>query len=1347
MRGDNKAFPIFRRWSYYCTEAGGVAVPDSGRTYNFSNIRYAEPPVGDLRFRAPVPPQQVNRSVDQGLVGRVCPQAGPAWYIIASEFDPAYLAGKPFNASAAEAALAAANASPPFVDPRETEDCLFLDVVVPEQIFAQTQNSTSASKGAPVLVWIYGGGYTAGEKTGGGLYNPAGLIKASQVDGSDGVIYVAPNYRLGAFGWLAGPSVQSDGTANAGLYDQRLALQWVQDNIHLFGGDPNRVTVLGESAGGGSVMHQITAFAGLAGKAPFQQAVIQSPGFQPLPGNFQQEQAFDTFLSLLNVSTLAEARQMNSSALSKANVQQVAGSPYGLFSYGPVVDGLFVPALPGKLLLQGSFDHSLKLMLGHNADEGLTFTTPFVTNDTAHDEFVKSYVPDIDPSVAGYIEDQLYPTVSNSTLYTDETGRLSLLISELAFVCNTLYLDRAFGNETFAYQFSVPPALHGQDVPYTFFNGPSTDVLSDATAIALQEYVTSFALYPHILHPGNTLEYPSNIPRVDQAAMDDIPPSYEAAIRRDHWSIIAEYVRSSDDLCAASRVCKRWHQIYAPLLWGNPASHFGTENDRVYVALTRFKRSLKWVRYGVRSLTHTLHLPPAQAELYDGPHPGWLRDVLLKLPNLQSLVVSQLPFFDHASLLALRTPSTYNGEGEGNKQPSSFALRLLIATQCANTTQRSLGDALIAFPNLVFLDLSRTLGARDPKVLSKLRAMSSLQILKLSGIQLRDADVVILADAIGFKIRSLDVRDNFLTDNSVRTLLHWCLKTLDKPNHASASRPRGLSGAAEEDWPSGILKPDPAVLDEFRDESFDERYLKRLTQGLVSRMPSEDQAHAGVTHLYIADNRLTIEGLSSLVKSSSLHVLDAGTVDTTRLFHRSALSSSTLPSDLQIPRFGLPGAEKLTPVLAKHSRENLTSLRINHTIVTKRATLKAEQPGPEPEIFELSSDSARNELETPAPSYELPDDQAVRFELAGDPVHFVLSPAIGPKPEDEQPVNRRQTHRTSIYAPEVAVDPEEAEEDEVPVLTATGLSPDAQSMNGVRSPKMECLSADDSRTARSRSPSPHLSLSIISRERQEMRSAQYSEPHGLLPSMLPRLRSLTLTDVPGYDENGQVIDALIQFIRYCAAEAELARLQVEVEARAWVSSQFHYPKPTSQAIRDIFALRRIILEISPTTVLSPSSSVFPNSPISPQTPKSTFRTLSSTGDADSEAFWAAQENDFSFFDDNEECGLPSIEPGTQMPLSSLSEKMTVISDDTPTSASQRPQQPKTEAVARDVVQELIRFRKDRKAAYEDAVRLGRRRTVEGYWPGEVKVVRRQGGRNATRVDFYGNLFEKGYIYR
>jgi carboxylesterase type B len=119
----------------------------------------------------------------------------------------------------------------------------------------------------------------------------------SQSNGANGVIFVALNYRLGALGWLAGPTLQAaGGVSNAGLYDQRLALEWVQKYIHLFGGDPDRVTVLGVSAGVGSILHQITAYGGQE-PVPFAQAIPQSPGFQPIGLNFVQENTTQNFLA------------------------------------------------------------------------------------------------------------------------------------------------------------------------------------------------------------------------------------------------------------------------------------------------------------------------------------------------------------------------------------------------------------------------------------------------------------------------------------------------------------------------------------------------------------------------------------------------------------------------------------------------------------------------------------------------------------------------------------------------------------------------------------------------------------------------------------------------------------------------------------------------------------------------------------------------------------------------------------------------------------------------------------------------------------------------------------------
>ncbi|KAL8771724.1 MAG: hypothetical protein Q9209_002915 [Squamulea sp. 1 TL-2023] len=759
--------------------------------------------------------------------------------------------------------------------------------------------------------------------------------------------------------------------------------------------------------------------------------------------------------------------------------------------------------------------------------------------------------------------------------------------------------------------------------------------------------------------------------------MDDIPPSYEAATQRDYWSIIAEYIRSSDDL--------------------------------------------------------------------------WLRDVLVKLPNLQSLIVSQLPFFDHTSLLALRThtdSASANDEGR-----PSFPLRLLIAAQCTNTTPRSLADALIAFSRLVFLDLSRTLGARDAAVLSKLRHMAHLQILKLCAIQLRDEDVDVLADSIGVRVRSLDVRNNLLTDNAVRTLLQSCFRDAGKLGDVGDIRPIGLSGAAEEDWPSGILKPDPAVLDEFRDESFDMRYLRRLTHGVVSRLSSEDQVYAGITHLYISDNHFTAGGLSSFIRSKRLHVLDAGAMETARVFHRSASSTPSWTANLHNHTLVLPGGEKLTPILAKYASENLTSLRVDHSVVTKSTTIKEKEEKPEPDLCELSSEAGLQELTISSPAYELPDDSMKPVELPGDPMHIILSPAPASTQGEEGFGAPSKIRRDNAMVPEVSKKQNKTieVEEKAPVLTATGLGPAAQAINGIQSPISSGSSVSPinngldpatNTSVNTLSLSPQLSFSIITKQRQDLRLKQSSQLHGLLPHMLPRLRSLTLTDVPCYDDCGYIIDALVQFIKYCASEAELAKLQVNLESKYTIAPHERGPKPMPRNVDDLFALRKITLEMSPPQVSMRSAAPFPGSSRTPQTPSNTVRTRSATEDVDSEAFWAAQENDFSFFDNVEECGLPAVEPGSHVPLSTISEKMTVPRDNAPLLTLQEPTNP---GAGRDVVQELIKFRKDRKAAFESAVKRGER-TAEGYWPGEVKVVRWQGGRTST-IDYYGNHFDKGYIYR
>ena len=142
--------------------------------------------------------------------------------------------------------------------------------------------------------------------------------------------------QLGAFGWLSGPTFQKNGTPNVGLLDQRLALAWVQKYIHLFGGDSKMVTVLGESAGAGSIMHHITAYGGAKGdgQLPFQQAVLQSASIHnPTRSKLLEEQVFQSFLDAAGVSTLDKARQLPSETLQIANKKVIYSAPFGLYIF------------------------------------------------------------------------------------------------------------------------------------------------------------------------------------------------------------------------------------------------------------------------------------------------------------------------------------------------------------------------------------------------------------------------------------------------------------------------------------------------------------------------------------------------------------------------------------------------------------------------------------------------------------------------------------------------------------------------------------------------------------------------------------------------------------------------------------------------------------------------------------------------------------------------------------------------------------------------------------------------------------------------------------------------------
>lgn len=460
----------------------------SGDYYIFSNIPYAEQPVDDLRFHVVGLPTGTSSTVNNGSADVLCMQAYPEWiielqaksYCIETDLMREML----------------------YAQPGQTEACLMLDVYVPTKVFDGNVPST-----APVVVWMHGGGFTYGSKTSTG--DPAGIIARSMLDDSEGVIFISINYRLGLFGWLGSGGI----TPNLGFYDQRVAFEWARNYIHLFGGDPGRITAIGQSAGAASILHHITSYGG-AGDVPFANGIIQSPAFQfnlDLDDAYQKTLAEASSVSGQSITDVPELTALDSKTLQYVNFNVVMGASQGLFIYGPAPDGTFVPALPQVLLAEGRFHPNVNVMAGHNSLEAGSFVPSSISTETDLIDALAPVFPELSTSDLISILDTLYP----SSDYESEYLRGVQLISDVDFSCSTRYIAQALNNATHNYIFAYPPGYHGEDTPYTFFNGDTIHLddglpVNATIARALQNYIVGFAITgdPNGSPAGTPLDFP-----------------------------------------------------------------------------------------------------------------------------------------------------------------------------------------------------------------------------------------------------------------------------------------------------------------------------------------------------------------------------------------------------------------------------------------------------------------------------------------------------------------------------------------------------------------------------------------------------------------------------------------------------------------------------------------------------------------------------------------------------------------------------------------------------------------------------------------------------------------------
>lgn len=414
----------------------------------YKNIRFGNPPTGNLRFRKPDTNLHKQDGIQNGkaTIGEsTCISTAP-WMV-------------------------------PFPDINGTtfgvEDCLFLDVYAPEGL--------KPGDNVPVLHYFVGSAYAFGGKE--FFTDPMGLFDRMKVAGHKKFIFVVHNYRyvswetffwhtcmltrarLGVSGFMYSKDQDMDG--NAGLFDSLAAAEWTSKYIHKFGGDGSKISTIGESAGAGILYYLSTLEDGKA-RLPFQQAFIASAAAPPRRNVTEKLNfVYQSVLKAANCTSIQCLRDLSETDLKAVNhflINNTASSSGG-GGFGPGMgfglspDGKEFADIPLQLLREGKVNHGLKrLIVGSMANEGL-YTSGDDNMPAAFPALVRRMLPGASDKTIASIQAQYHPKVPAQLAWDWST--------DVVFACQTYNLANALPDRTHFFINSIPPAAHGQDLSCT----------------------------------------------------------------------------------------------------------------------------------------------------------------------------------------------------------------------------------------------------------------------------------------------------------------------------------------------------------------------------------------------------------------------------------------------------------------------------------------------------------------------------------------------------------------------------------------------------------------------------------------------------------------------------------------------------------------------------------------------------------------------------------------------------------------------------------------------------------------------------------------------------------------